>query len=297
MSFICVGGFLSFFIPIFITSSNYNKFNMFFLIGIITLCLFTFLIDNNYEIEEKNIEINKKNLVFIHPNKSIHKSLKDVITTKNFMLFLVSFGFIKGTFLYMIISLRSQYNLISIVHSDKLFIPIFYISGVIGSIIFPIFADRLNKYKSIVITSSLSSCIFLIASRVTIIVLIEEIRKNNINILIPLYCIEGVIAFFYFGYISVGINYSCELSYPNEEGISSGLIELFARIITTIVFSIVYLLRLKLTHENYIEIIIVSVFCFIGILFCFLAKEDLKRIEMENTNLNNIEINLEENPN
>ena len=95
----------------------------------------------------------------------------------------------------------------------------------------------------------------------------------------------------------MGVNYSCELSYPNEEGIPNGLIELLARIIATIVFSIVYLLRLKLTEENYIEIIIVSIFGFIGILFCFLGKEDLKRIEREKTTLNSIEINLEENPN
>lgn len=274
---------------------------MYFLIGIIALCLFTFLIDNKYEIKERKNEkkfiIDKQNLLFINPSRPIHKIFKDVITIKNFVLFLVSFGFIKGIFLYMILSLRSQYNLISIVHPDKLFIPIFYISGIIGSILFPIFADRINKYKSILIISSLSSWFFLIASRVTIIVLIDEVRKNNLSILIPLYCIEGVIAFFYFGYISVGVNYSCELSYPNEEGIPNGLIELFARIIATIVFSIVYLLRLKLAEENYIEIIIVSFFGFIGILFCFLGKEDLKRIEREKTTLNSIEINLEENPN
>ena len=81
-------------------------------------------------------------------------------------------------------------------------------------------------------------------------------RKYNMYKLIAKYRLYSVslilfIAFFYFGYISVGVNYSCELSYPNEEGIPNGLIELLARIIATIVFSIVYLLRLKLTEENY----------------------------------------------
>lgn len=297
----CIGGFLSFFIPVFISPSNYNGFNMYSLIGIIVLCFFTFFIDNKHEIQgkknEKKFIIDKQNLLFINPSQSVLKILRDILTIKSFIIFLVSFGFIRGTFLYIIISLRLKYNLISIAHPNKLFIPIFYLCGIIGSILFPIFADRINKYKSMLLISSLSSSFFLLASRLTIIFLLDEIEKNNINILIPLYCIEGVVAFFIFGYISVGINYACELSYPNEEGISNGLIELFARIITTIVFSIVYFLRLKLVEQNYIEIILVNVFCAVGILFCFIGKEELKRIEREKTTLNSIEINLEENPN
>ena len=99
---------------------------------------------------------------------------------------------------------------------------------------------------------------------------------------------------FYFGFVSIGINYICEVSYPNEEGVPCGIEEMLSRIVAFALYGIVYLMREKFLKQNYIEVVLMSVFLIIGVVFVLFSKEELTRIEKEKTRIDSIEVNMNE---
>ena len=102
--------------------------------------------------------------------------------------------------------------------------------------IFSIIVDRTYHFKKLLLITSLVSSLLFIISRICIVIFNPShfpfYTGDSIVYLICFNILEGIIAVFYFGFVSIGINYICEVSYPNEEGVPCGIAEMLSRIVT-----------------------------------------------------------------
>ena len=251
--------------------------------------------EKHYDPSSKKSLLTKQQFIFVKPKRTVCGFIKDTLSKKGYLIFALAFAFIKGGFIYMIVSMPSSLNLI---RNSHYFVSVFYISGIVGSMIFSIIVDRTHHFKKLLfITSLVGSCV-LIISRICIVIFnslnLSFYNENHIVYLVCFNIIEGVIAMFYFGFVSIGINYICEVSYPNEEGVPCGIEEMLSRIVAFALYGIVYLMREKFLKQNYIEVVVMSVFLIIGVVFVFFSKEELTRIEKEKTRIDSIEVNMNE---
>ena len=164
--------------------------------------------------------------------------------------------------------------------------------------IFSIIVDRTYHFKKLLLITSLVSSLLFIISRICIVIFNPShfpfYTGDSIVYLICFNILEGIIAVFYFGFVSIGINYICEVSYPNEEGVPCGIAEMLSRVVALALYGIVYLMREKLMKQNFIEVAVMSASIIFGIIFVIVSKEDLSRIEKEKTRIDSLEINMNE---
>ena len=298
---LCFGGFLIFLLPNVLRYKNEYSFTLYSSIAIIFLCLLCMGVHNKkekpYDPSSKKSLLTKQQFIFVKPKRTVCGFIKDTLSKKGYVIFALGFAFIKGGFIYMVVSMPSSLNLLRN-NKEHFFVSVFYISGMIGSMIFSIIVDRTHHFKKLLfITSLVCSCV-LIISRICIVIFdsshLTFYNENNIVYLVCFYIVEGAIAIFYFGFVSIGVNYICEVSYPNEEGVPCGIAEMLSRIVAFALYGIVYLLREKFLKQNYIEVAVMSVCITIGVIFVVVSKEELTRIEKEKTRIDSIEINMNE---
>lgn len=299
---LCFGGFLSFLLPNFIKYQDKDLFTLYSSIAISVLCLLCMSVHNKkdkpYDPTSKKSLLTKQQFVFVKPKRTVCGFIKDTLSKKEYISVALAYALIKGGFIYMTISMPMSLNLLRSCKTNQFFIAVFYISGIIGSMIFSIIVDRTHHFKKLLfITSLVGSCV-LIISRICIVIFnslnLSFYNENHIVYLVCFNIIEGVIAMFYFGFVSIGINYICEVSYPNEEGVPCGIEEMLSRIVAFALYGIVYLMREKFLKQNYIEVVVMSVFLIIGVVFVLFSKEELTRIEKEKTRIDSIEVNMNE---
>ena len=299
---LCFGGFLSFLLPNFIKYQDENSFTLYSSIVISVLCLLCMSVHNKkekpYDPTSKKSLILKQQFVFVKPKRTVCGFIKDTLSKKEYITFTLAYALIKGGFIYMIISMPISLNLLRSSKINQFYVSVFYISGIIGSMIFSIIVDRTYHFKKLLLITSLVSSLLFIISRICIVIFNPShfpfYTGDSIVYLICFNILEGIIAVFYFGFVSIGINYICEVSYPNEEGVPCGIAEMLSRIVTFVLYGIVYLMREKLMKQNFIEVAVMSVSLTLGVIFVMVSKEDLSRMEKEKTRIDSIEINMNE---
>ena len=299
---LCFGGFLSFLLPNFIKYQDENSFTLYSSIAISVLCLLCMSVHNKkekpYDPTSKKSLILKQQFVFVKPKRTVCGFIKDTLSKKEYITFTLAYALIKGGFIYMIISMPISLNLLRSSKINQFYVSVFYISGIIGSMIFSIIVDRTYHFKKLLLITSLVSSLLFIISRICIVIFNPShfpfYTGDSIVYLICFNILEGIIAVFYFGFVSIGINYICEVSYPNEEGVPCGIAEMLSRIVTFALYGIVYLMREKLMKQNFIEVAVMSVSLTLGVIFVMVSKEDLSRMEKEKTRIDSIEINMNE---
>lgn len=298
---LCLGGFLSFLLPNFIKFNDEYTFILYSSIVIIVFCFLCMSVHNKkekpFDASSKKSLLTKQQFIFVKPKRTVCGFIKDTLSKKAFITFSLAYALIKGGFIYMIVSMPISNNLLRNNNINQFFVSVFYISGIIGSMIFSIVVDRTHHFKKLLVITSISCVSVLIISRICIVIFYSSkltfYTESNIVYLICFNIIEGIIAIFYFGFVSIGINYLCEVAYPNEEGVPCGIAEMLARIVAFALYGIVYLMREKL-KQSFIEIAMMSVFIIIGVIFVIVSKEELNRIEKEKTRIDSIEINMNE---
>ncbi|XP_060907521.1 feline leukemia virus subgroup C receptor-related protein 1 [Labrus mixtus] len=209
---------------------------------------------------------------------SYKQSIVNLVKNKAFILLLISYGIMTGSF-YSVSTLLNQMILACYenqeLNAGRIGLTL-VVAGMVGSILCGLWLDHTKAYK-------ITTLIVYILSFLGMVVFTFTLNLNNIYLV---FFTAGVLGFFMTGYLPLGFEFGVEVTYPESEGTSSGLLNAFAQI-----FGIIFtLIQGKLTTHNgpLSGNLFLCAWIFLGILLTALIKSELKR--------NNVNMEANRNP-
>ncbi|KTG44286.1 hypothetical protein cypCar_00004657 [Cyprinus carpio] len=148
------------------------------------------------------------------------------------------------------------------------------VAGMLGSILCGIWLDRTKTYKLTTLTVYILSFVGMVVFTFTL----------NLDHLLVIFFTAGALGFFMTGYLPIGFEFGVEITYPESEGTSSGLLNAFAQ-----VFGIIFTLiqgQLTTDYSPLIGNIFLCAWILLGIVLTALIKSDLKRHGVNVSNIN-----------
>ncbi|XP_048841482.1 feline leukemia virus subgroup C receptor-related protein 1 isoform X2 [Brienomyrus brachyistius] len=205
---------------------------------------------------------------------SYKQSIINLFKSKPFVLLLISYGIMTGCF-YSLSTLLNQMILTHYVgqelNAGRIGLTL-VVAGMVGSIICGLWLDHTKTYK-------MTTLIVYILSFVGMVVFTFTLDLNHI---IVVFFTAGVLGFFMTGYLPLGFEFGVEITYPESEGTSSGLLNAFAQL-----FGIIFTLiqgRIMTDHTPLAGNLFLCVWIFVGIILTALIKSELKRHNMNSSN-------------
>ena len=209
-------------------------------------------------------------------NNSYSASLKSLFTDKPFMCLVISFGLESGV-LYAISTLLNQIIGSSFPGKEQAAGDmglIATVSGIFGATIAGVLLDKSHFYHLVTLVTYLC-CILATAALVGFIQLSPTIW--------PMYLGAGIFGFFLTGYLPVGYEFAAEITFPEPEGTSAGLLNASAQIFGVLMTYSAGIV-LDSLGINWM-LIFASIALVIGLICMFLTKFKLKRLEAERDGL------------
>ncbi|XP_056283492.1 feline leukemia virus subgroup C receptor-related protein 1 [Pseudoliparis swirei] len=198
---------------------------------------------------------------------SYQRSLLNLGRNRAFLLLLVTYGIMTGSF-YSVSTLLNQMIMACYenqeLNAGRIGLTL-VVSGMVGSIVCGVWLDRTKMYK-------MTTLIVYGLSFLGMLVFTFTLNLNNITLV---FFTAGALGFFMTGYLPLGFEFGVEITYPESEGTSSGLLNAFAQL-----FGIIFtLIQGKLTtdYNPMIGNIFLCAWIFLGILLSALIKSELKR--------------------
>ncbi|VDP86344.1 unnamed protein product [Echinostoma caproni] len=142
------------------------------------------------------------------------------------------------------------------------------ISGIAGSIIAGIALDRSKKYKLI-------NCIIYFLTLVSMAVFTGILQLKSIALI---FVISFVLGFTMTGFLPLGFEFAAELTYPENEGLTSGLLNASAQLFGIIFTSATS--QLKSSFGALAGNLLMTLLIFVGFIMMVAIKEDLRRQQM-----------------
>ncbi|KAJ8396874.1 hypothetical protein AAFF_G00011970 [Aldrovandia affinis] len=139
------------------------------------------------------------------------------------------------------------------------------IAGMVGSLICGIWLDKTKTYKQTTLAIYLLSFVGMLVYSFTL----------NLGHLWVVFITAGALGFFMTGYLPLGFEFAVELTYPESEGTSSGLLNCSAQ-----VFGIIFTIGQGKIMDKFGTLagnIFLCVFLFIGVIMTGFIKSDLRR--------------------
>lgn len=139
------------------------------------------------------------------------------------------------------------------------------VAGMVGSIICGLWLDYTKTYKQTTLIVYILSFIGMVVFTFTL----------DLGYLIVVFVTGGVLGFFMTGYLPLGFEFAVEITYPESEGTSSGLLNASAQI-----FGIVFTLvqgKLTTDYSPRAGNLFLCAWLFVGIILTALIKSDLRR--------------------
>ncbi|XP_037551297.1 feline leukemia virus subgroup C receptor-related protein 2 [Nematolebias whitei] len=203
-----------------------------------------------------------------HPDEySYRASILRLLRNKPFMLLVISYGLNVGCFY----SISTLLNLMIIkeypgeeVNAGRIGLTI-VVAGMAGSLICGIWLDKTKTYKQTTLAVYILSLVGMLVYAFTL----------NLGHLWVVFITAGVLGFFMTGYLPLGFEFAVELTFPESEGTSSGLLNCSAQI-----FGIIFIISQRQIIEkwgNFPGNIFLCVFLLIGTIITGLIKSDLRR--------------------
>ncbi|XP_063079524.1 heme transporter FLVCR2-like isoform X1 [Engraulis encrasicolus] len=194
-------------------------------------------------------------------------SIKRLVCNRPFILLVISYGLNVGCF-YAVSTLLNrmiiEYYPGEEVNAGRIGLTI-VIAGMVGSLICGIWLDRTKTYKQTTLAVYLMSFIGMILFTFTL----------DLGHLWVVFVTSGALGFFMTGYLPLGFEFAVELTYPESEGTSSGLLNCSAQ-----VFGIIFIIcQGKIIDSFGIQAgnIFLCVFLLIGTIMTGVIKSDLRR--------------------
>ena len=248
------------------------------LITTILLILIVLILPN----QQSTVKCKNKNITKINHESSnadryekfdYSSSIKRLLSNNGFQCLLIAYGVLVGIF-YAISSLLNATLLLHFKNIDTSSGRIGFIivvCGMFGSIICGRILDKTHEYKGMTVAiyglSFLGMIFYLFA-----------IYLNNLKLI---YISAGVLGFFMTGYLPVGFEFGVEMTYPESEGTSSGLLNASAK-----VFGLIFTFGGELVMAHYddtlVHVIMTAALFICTIITCFIRFS--KERQKANTN-------------
>nr|XP_033806775.1 feline leukemia virus subgroup C receptor-related protein 2 isoform X2 [Geotrypetes seraphini] len=198
---------------------------------------------------------------------SYKESIIHLLQNRNFMLLVTAYGLNTGAFY----SLSTLLNRMVILHfpgeevnAGRIGLTI-TVSGMVGALICGLWLDRSKTYKQTTLLVYIMSLAGLLTYTFTL----------SLGHLWIVFVTAGTLGFFMTGYLPLGFEFAVELTYPESEGTSSGLLNVSAQI-----FGIIF----TISHGQIIEKfgtlsgnLFLCTFLFLGTIITAFIKADLRR--------------------
>uniref|UniRef100_A0A2I2Z182 FLVCR choline and putative heme transporter 2 n=1 Tax=Gorilla gorilla gorilla TaxID=9595 RepID=A0A2I2Z182_GORGO len=149
------------------------------------------------------------------------------------------------------------------------------IAGMLGAVISGIWLDRSKTYKETTLVVYIMTLVGMVVYTFTL----------NLGHLWVVFITAGTMGFFMTGYLPLGFEFAVELTYPESEGISSGLLNISAQ-----VFGIIFTISQGQIIDNYGTKpgnIFLCVFLTLGAALTAFIKADLRRQKANKETLEN----------
>ncbi|KYO43622.1 heme transporter FLVCR1 [Alligator mississippiensis] len=198
---------------------------------------------------------------------SYKQSIINLFRNVPFVLLLISYGIMTGAF-YSISTLLNQMIITHYpgeeLNAGRIGLTL-VVAGMVGSIICGLWLDYTKTYKQTTLMVYILSFIGMIVFTFTL----------NLGYLVVVFVTGGVLGFFMTGYLPLGFEFAVEITYPESEGTSSGLLNASAQI-----FGILFTLvqgKLTSAYSPLAGNLFLCAWIFVGIILTALIKSDLRR--------------------
>ncbi|XP_028676336.1 feline leukemia virus subgroup C receptor-related protein 1 [Erpetoichthys calabaricus] len=198
---------------------------------------------------------------------SYRQSMKNLFKNIPFVLLIISYGIMTGAF-YSLSTLLNQMIMTHYadeeVNAGRIGLTL-VIAGMVGSVICGLWLDYTKTFKQTTVAVYVLSFIGMVVFTFTL-------NLDNIYII---FGTGGILGFFMTGYLPVGFEFGVEITYPEPEGTSSGILNACAQL-----FGIVFTLIQGSLTTNYSPLvgnIFLCAWIFLGIILTALIRSELKR--------------------
>ncbi|XP_003787107.1 feline leukemia virus subgroup C receptor-related protein 2 [Otolemur garnettii] len=201
------------------------------------------------------------------PDASYLSSIVRLFKNLNFVLLIITYGLNAGSFY----SLSTLLNRMVISHypdeevnAGRIGLTII-IAGMLGAVISGIWLDRSKTYKETTLVVYIMTLVGMVVYTLTL----------SLGYLWVVFITAGTMGFFMTGYLPLGFEFAVELTYPESEGMSSGLLNVSAQ-----VFGIIFTISQGQIIDNYGTQpgnIFLCVFLTLGAALTAFIRADLRR--------------------
>ncbi len=197
--------------------------NLFFSVAIFTTLLFLIIAIFFNDKPEFPPSAAQAHAVMVNQDSSFYSSVKALATNPNFILLFITYGLNTGVF-YAVSTVLNQ--MVTGVFGDHYVKETGYmgvtivIAGIVGSIACGCLLDWTRLFKEITVGIYVLSLIGMIAFTVAL----------QIKSIWLLFVVSGILGFFMTGYLPIGFEFAAEISYPQPEGTSAGLLNAAAQV-------------------------------------------------------------------
>ncbi|XP_049295809.1 feline leukemia virus subgroup C receptor-related protein 2 [Anopheles funestus] len=201
-------------------------------------------------------------------------SIKRLMLNRNYVLLLISYGMNVGVF-YAISTLLNQIVLTHYpgheVDAGRIGVCIVF-AGMLGSVACGIVLDKTHRFKE----TTLAVYIF------TMIGMWIYTFTLSVGHIAVVYVTSSLLGFFMTGYLPVGFEFAAELTYPEPEGTSTGLLNAAAQVFG-ITFTMLYSELLN-TNGDIVANVTMAVMLLAGSVVTAVIRSDLRRQAAQNPN-------------
>ncbi|XP_032338307.1 feline leukemia virus subgroup C receptor-related protein 2 isoform X4 [Camelus ferus] len=201
------------------------------------------------------------------PDVSYLSSIVRLFKNLNFVLLVITYGLNAGAF-YALSTLLNRMVILHYpgeeVNAGRIGLTII-IAGMLGAVISGIWLDRTKTYKETTLVVYIMTLVGMVVYTVTL----------NLGHLWVVFITAGTMGFFMTGYLPLGFEFAVELTYPESEGMSSGLLNVSAQ-----VFGIIFTISQGQIIDNYGTLpgnIFLCVFLTLGAALTAFIRADLRR--------------------
>ncbi|XP_070511489.1 choline/ethanolamine transporter flvcr2b isoform X2 [Cardiocondyla obscurior] len=201
--------------------------------------------------------------------KNFLSSIRRLLSNRGYLLLLFSYGINVGTF-YAISTLLNRLivNQFRDGEEDAGRIGLTIVcTGMVGSIVCGILLDKTHKFWWTTVGVYICSLLGMIIFTFTL--------DQNVGIYV-IYITAGILGFFMTGYLPVGFELAAELTFPEPEGTSTGLLNAVVQIFG-IAFTPLYRYLLNIWEEDLWANVALCGILAVGVLLTILIPNDLRR--------------------
>ncbi|KAL0901983.1 hypothetical protein ABMA27_007120 [Loxostege sticticalis] len=195
------------------------------------------------------------------------QSIKKLMTNRNYVLLLISYGLNVGVF-YAISTLLNQLVLMYYpgANEDAGRIGlVMVVAGMIGSVMCGLILDKTHRFKETTLAVYAASAVGMVVFTFTL----------NCGVIGVVYLSSILLGFFMNGYLPVGFEFASEVTYPEPEGTTSGILNAVVQIFG-ILLTLLYEWMLSAVHDRWANLTLCALLV-LGTAITAAIRPDLRR--------------------